>query len=1452
MFRHHSRIALFRNIPRLIVSIPILGSSLLFIALGSLQADQIDTAVIPIITDPAQIWLLSTEERAQEYNFRIEGRVSFFDAHYKLFWLNHEGITTYVQLSSTQPDLKLKYGQHVLLEGTMVPNEGMSDSTKVTVLHEYKEINPPSLGNDLTNIPKYASTIVTTEAYVNSFDKIDDDHLRLRIIVEDTPVICWVQLNGTQTIPDYQGKIVRLTGLYSGRTDPSKTRTQIELWVSNLENFTILHSLEEDEQFNIPITNIDQIVFSDFSDKIKIRGILIEQNVGIYYIIRDTTGQIVVNTSHDHKFKLGDVVDALGYPTNRGDTLQLEKSIIKRSNTPVAPNTDSKPRMNSLTVNDVKHLDAASLKEGIHIELTGVVTWSYPGKHDFYFFQDLTGGIRITDPNNVLGNPQQGKYLKIEGTAYLKDHAPYIVLSNYTDLGSMIEPIPNRVSLKEVNSGLLDGSWVELKGFVQKVTESENILKVDLSTPTGDFVVRFENPESFKTTPGALIRFRGVCETSFNDLGELKETLLRVSYSHHATVEEDAPIDLFDLPISTIPSLTRQSALKEMRRAKVTGIVIHHEPEEYITINSHGDTLSLFSMSEETLIPGDQLEAVGIIGLDGIRPVLRNVSFRKTGHTQPPQPHIFDTPGKIAPSLDEHLISIEGELIDTFSSNNFIRLTLQSEASIYEAYLNLKGNDPIPSSIQEGALLKLNGLYKIQYDDALKIRGFQLQLRSIEDIELLRKPRLITQGRALTAAGILASSTLFVLFWVIALRKRVEQQTSALKIQIEKEHSLELRFKDMVENTSDLIFTTSMDGQFTSFNLAGEIITGYTEVEALNMNVRDLYGIEYSITHLLNRDVYSPNNLSHRFQSSLEKKDTTHIWIETSAKIQLSAGKAVSILATVRDVSESKKIEEELTRARNAAEETTRAKSEFLANMSHEIRTPMNAIIGMNDLLMDSKLNDQQYDFSQTIRNGAESLLAVLNDILDFSKIEAGQLQFEIIDFDLRETVDDTVELLAAQAAEKKLDLTVFMNNEVPQLLEGDPGRLRQVLMNLLSNAIKFTETGNVSVEISCLDETDTSANIEIKVIDSGIGISSKAQDTLFTPFSQADSSTTRRFGGTGLGLAISNQLVKLMGGQVGVESEMGTGSAFWFRIDFKKQNEVSIDDHQQSENNVELDGKKLILVDDSITNCKIISHYLSLWGMETVVAQSSEDALKEIRNADKNASGFDLAIIDRKINNEDGFELIKSINNDQSIGYLPIVLLSSMDQPSRLSALKEMGISSSITKPVKQKDLQSTLHRILTFSPSQVPANNTLSDSDKNEESNILLDPISLRILLVEDNPINQRVAGLLISRMGHRYQAVANGAEAIETLKKSKFDIVLMDCQMPEMDGYTATRKIRKIFTEPPYIPIIALTANAMQGDREKCIEAGMDDYLSKPMRKTELQTALLPWIIKISETK
>jgi PAS domain S-box-containing protein len=709
----------------------------------------------------------------------------------------------------------------------------------------------------------------------------------------------------------------------------------------------------------------------------------------------------------------------------------------------------------------------------------------------------------------------------------------------------------------------------------------------------------------------------------------------------------------------------------------------------------------------------------------------------------------------------------------------------------------------------------------------------------VPSVVTLDQSHLVSVSILGTAA--IAIFTIMILALVVLI-SFVDRQLSAQTLELEARKQ---RSNAISELSLDAILSIDHEGRITEFNIAAERMFGRTRSDVQGKEMADVI-VPPSLRERHRRGMarYLATGESHLLGKKLEltavRADGTDFPVELAiARIRLEGPPRFT--AFIRDISGQRQAQAELLKAKEAAEASSMAKSEFLANMSHEIRTPLNGVIGMTDLALDTELTDEQRDYIETVKVSADFLLRLINDILDFSKIEAGKIDLDMMDFNLRDCLEATLKTLALRAHEKGLELLCDVAAAVPEVVRGDSNRLRQVVINLVGNAIKFTSEGEVALCVNALDSEGEEGLLQFTVSDTGMGIPPEKQKLIFEPFSQADSSTTRKYGGTGLGLTISTRLAEMMGGKIWVESEPGQWTRFHFTARLRTADAPTVKVGTIAPTEI-LRGVKVLVVDDNRTNRGILEGMLKRREMKPTLVAGGEEGLKQLSLAYEAGDPYALILTDMHMPEMDGFNLVERIRQSPQLATATIMMLTSAGHHGDAARCRELGIAACLLKPIRQSELQEAIVRVLgsTEGPDTTLPITRLPLQDAGAHAT------SLRVLIAEDNLVNQKVGTRLLEKRGHRVVIAANGREALLALEKESFDLVFMDLQMPEMDGFAATATIReKEKGTGKHQEVIALTAHAMSGDRERCLTAGMDAYLSKPIRPHELDILLQKYV-------
>ena len=1072
----------------------------------------------------------------------------------------------------------------------------------------------------------------------------------------------------------------------------------------------------------------------------------------------------------------------------------------------------------------VRKLNAKEANRGYPVRLRAVVTYFNPYVTPEFFVQDASGGIWI-NWNSKLPTPAVGDLIDLEGVSTQLDFAPDILNPSWKTIGHAPMPQPKRVSFMQMASTLEDARWVETEGVIRHIelvdtAPAGKVLTLDLSMPDGK--VQIEMPWDGSPPPSdlvdAFVRIQGVCGAAFSAKNQLIGVSLYVPSLKNISVLQKPNADPFNAPAMSIDSLQRFGFQTNLgHRIKVAGTVTAIVSDRGLYIADNTGSLYVDSRSRPSLKLGDRVEALGYPGFFQWHVRLDDASVRRVGAGLPVLPVSITIKQAMSGEYDSALVSIEGRIV----SHSFLPkenlLVIEQDYRIFSA----SSESSLDQLAPDGSIVRVSGICIQELDSLQRVISFKLLIRSAQDIKVLVRAPWWNVTRILTLTGILVLGTVLALAWIRILRRRVEEKTETLRATL--------------ESTEEGILVIDSTGRVVTYNQKFKEI--WNLPDALLESGEDSKLVQFVLDQVNNPDEFQ-NKIAELYKSQDAKTDDVidlkdGRTLERHSEPQRLQGKSVGRVWSFRDVTARRRAEQDLQAAKAAAEAANRSKSEFLANMSHEIRTPMNGILGMTELALDTNLTKEQQEYLLLVKSSADSLLNIINDILDFSKIEAGKFLISPIETDLRSALETTVRTLAIRAHQKGLELLCEVRCDVPERVLMDMDRVRQVLLNLLSNAIKFTDKGEVELSVSCSSQSDAEVTLHFSVRDTGMGIPEEKQPGIFEAFVQADGSISRRFGGTGLGLAISSRLVALMGGRIWVQSKLGQGSTFHFTLTCPVL-EGSFTAPVPQDPKVPAD-LRILVVDDNEVNRRILQGMLTNWGWINDVADSGAAALKSISAAVENKKPYSAILLDANMPGMDGFAVAKQMKADPRFSGIPIMMLSSSNLSSDADECRRLGIEIYVVKPIGQSELREALCTAISKAPESTAAPDAASHTD------LPLEP-GLRILVAEDNRTNRTLALRLLEKGGHSVALACNGREAVEKSGEQDFDVVLMDIQMPEMDGFQATAAIReRELVSGKHLPILALTAHAMAGYRESCLSAGMDGYLSKPIRTEELFKAL-----------
>jgi two-component system sensor histidine kinase/response regulator len=965
--------------------------------------------------------------------------------------------------------------------------------------------------------------------------------------------------------------------------------------------------------------------------------------------------------------------------------------------------------------------------------------------------------------------------------------------------------------------------WIEVTALVREV--------VRVADRT-EFVVGVDGNQINVVTPAvmagagrlldAVVRLRGVRRVT--QIFGAANVRVYVPQIAEGDIIQLATTEPFDAPLETIVKARSEPRLLG-RRVRLQGtILLKHGsllPNRRVVHIEDATGTILVDSGNDIGAVGDRVMVSGYPIVFFGQTMLSSGMVQRVGDGAMPVPRAATIARIRDGSLNSRLVRLRGAFVQYSEALGAKSLVMDVDGEQVTVYFYpIGGPRPLPS-LERGSIIDAVGIGQ----NTIALDGVtptvMLTTTGPEAITLITVPSWWTPRRVAAAGAAGLSVIVLALVWVWVLNARVRTQTRELEQQFERTAALQRRWTDLVATASDVIVTWDLDGRILSMNQTGRVLTGMTEDAARHLTLKDLVAPQSrDVAAALVATAVAPARPTYELE--MLDADGQSVPMEISVQPTMENGAHVGYQGIGRNMAAHKRVERALRAARDAAEDANRAKSEFLANMSHEIRTPMNGIIGMTELALTTELTNQQREYLETVQTSAESLLGLLNGILDFSKIESRKLEMESVPFGLRDLLAESLKPLSLKADQKGLEVLCDVAPDVPDALIGDPLRVRQIVTNLISNAIKFTERGHVLLAVTEEGRADGATQLHFAVADTGVGIPQDKHDTIFDPFSQADGSTTRRYGGTGLGLAISATLVRMMGGRIWVESAPGVGSTFHFTGGFDITAAV-----EPALVEPALADLPVLVVDDNPVNRRILSGQLAVWGMKAGLADGGAAAIAALTDAARHDQPYQLVLLDANMPELDGFAVAEYINTHPELAQATIMMLSSSGEFGDTERCKSLNIAAYLTKPISPRHLFDAMCRVVGRSASLRPQPAAPVVAAAPDVA------VRRNVLLAEDNVVNQRVAIGLLERRGHQVTLVPNGLEALKALDADTFDVVLMDVQMPEMGGLEATAEIRRREAGTGrHVRIVAMTAHAMNGDRDLCLSAGMDGYLSKPV--------------------
>ena len=1059
-------------------------------------------------------------------------------------------------------------------------------------------------------------------------------------------------------------------------------------------------------------------------------------------------------------------------------------------------------------------------------------------------YHDATLGLFVqvgqatVQVSGAYGGPfAPGDRVQMSGTPDDKDGHRTLAGATVTRLGPGVLPAAREIATSVLASDPSPDDWVQFEGVIQEVTPTASGFELRLAIDEAQvtILVPASAPQAADLVD-AMLRIRGVRIVRRNLQGIVTGIRILAPSVAAGDIKTPPAGPPFELPLRSAADI-RKIATRgvDHHRVHMRGTVLLQHTAvmggRHIVHVQDGTGAMVFEVPGTVDVPpGTVVDITGFPGTFLGSSLMTGGVLRKQKFGPRPAAVTTTVADLMAGQHAGEFVRLRGVFRQYAKGPDFQTLTMDTGNTSVSAFVyDWPGHLPLPD-VREGSTIDLTGVTAVFYDAVGAPTTMIMVIGGPDAIAIVQVPTWWTPLRLAVALGGAAGLCVLALLWIGVLNARVRHQTRALTAQFERTAALQQRWTDLVSTASDVIVTWDLDGRLTSVNKTGQAILGMPEDAALQRSLTDIVApeaVDVADALIHRRSDDAPGK---RIELEVVGAGGERTPLELNVQPMFENREHVGFQAIARDMTAHKRVERALRDARDAAEDANRAKSEFLANMSHEIRTPMNGVIGMTQLALMTDLSATQRDYLETVGQSAESLLGILNSILDFSKIESRKLEMESVPFELRDLIGETLKTLGVAAEGKGLELILDIAPDVPDAIVGDPLRLRQVVTNLVGNALKFTDQGHILLEVREDRRGEGQVMLHFSVSDTGVGIPKDKQPLIFAPFSQADGSTTRRYGGTGLGLAISASLVTLMGGRIWIDSAPDEGSTFHFLAGFGLVTDV-----QPAATDPYLDEMPALIVDDNSVNRRILASQIARLGMTTAEADGGAVAIEMLLAAAGRGRPYRLVLLDVHMPDVDGFGVATEISTRPQLAGTTVIMLTSAGRHDDVERCRALNIAAYLNKPISPTHLLDVVSSLFGRDVSApVPV--------KGPAASVLPANRRRRVLLAEDNVVNQRVAVGLLSKRGHEIVVVGTGKEAIERLDHDTFDVILMDVQMPEMGGLEATGIIRRReLGTGRHAWIVAMTAHTMEGDRDECLAAGMDTYISKPVDPTLLFAAV-----------